>query len=356
MKRIEKLQKVIEQKRLDAFIVENPLDLFYLTGLKLSRGVLWVRKGSSCLFVDGRYIEAARAASPCPVSLFKVLGDIAQSISAPKVGFDASFTSYSGFKGLQSAFPSSELVPCDALVQGIRSIKEEGEIVSMRKAATLVQEGVREVVSSLREGISEQELAAQLEIFWLRRACAKVAFEPIIAFGENSAFPHHRPSSRTLMKEELVLIDVGVTIEGYASDITRVVYFGKNPPPLLQEIYGLVHRAQGEAFARIKAGVHVGEVEKASRDTIVKGGYGEFYPHGLGHGVGLEVHELPVLKEGRAYETTVLTKGMVFTIEPGIYLVGQGGVRLEDTVYLTDEGFEILTGGPPASSLLCEGQ
>jgi len=194
----------------------------------------------------------------------------------------------------------------------------------------------------LKEGISENELAIELEIFWKRRGSKAIAFDPIIAFGSNSSMPHYRVGQRKLNTGEAVLIDIGVNLNHYHSDMTRVVFFG-DPDPKIASIYEIVLKAQELALENCRPGTPIAELDASARTYIEQKGYGENFTHSLGHGVGLEIHELPLIRSQSPGADTQLEEGMVVTIEPGIYLPGIGGVRIEDTVAITRDGYENLT-------------
>ena len=198
------------------------------------------------------------------------------------------------------------------------------------------------VLSLLKEEISEAELALELEFFWKKRGAKKLAFDPIIAFGANSSMPHYRAGLAKLQSHTSILIDIGVVLSHYHSDMTRVVHFG-TPTSVIEKIYSIVEEAKARALALCCPGTLVGELDRAARDWIASQGYGERFTHSLGHGVGLDIHEPPTIRDSGLYRTLPLQPGMVITIEPGIYLPGIGGVRLEDTVLITENGHENLT-------------
>ncbi len=336
--RFKKVQKILSERHLEALLVENPIDLFYLTGLKLSSGKLVVSEKESVLFVDGRYLESAEKNAPCKVAHLNSF-----DLKDKKVGFDAASTSYLSWEELQKK--SKELVPLDSPIKKIRAIKEKEEIELLGQAADLGARGYDNVLTWLKSGVVEEEIAKKLEIFWLENGGEKIAFEPIIVFGPNSSQPHYRAGEKKLEKGDMVLIDIGVMKASYASDMTRVTFFGQ-PNEEMKKIYSSVRDAQGQAFEMCQVGTPLREIEKAAREVIERAGYGEYFPHGLGHGVGLEVHEYPTFKSDE-----LLKPGMVLTLEPGIYLRGLGGVRLEDTVVITEKGATSLTRRPLAHTL-----
>lgn len=345
--RIKKAQQLLEKKHLDALIVDNPIDLYYLTSLSLSLGRLVISKDEVALFVDGRYFEACKKANPCSVYLTKGYGKESTFGSwqhlKGQLGFDAAFTSVRHFRELENVTSHlGQLVPLNDPIKELREIKDQEEIVLLKKACDLGSNGYDFVLTLLKEGISEAEVAAELEIFWKKQKGQRIAFESIIAFGENSAYPHHRSGERKLKRGDCVLIDIGVVVQNYHSDMTRVVFFG-SPDPEIVHIYNIVKEAQQRALESCHSGITAKEVDRAARDFIIQEGYGSHFTHGLGHGVGLEIHELPVLKQDDPYGNKTLVDGMVVTVEPGIYLPGKGGVRIEDSIVITKQGYTDLT-------------
>ncbi len=300
------------------------------------------------LFVDGRYYEAAKKTVPCEVILSTqttVADFVAENQKMQSIGFDATFVSYQGFTALQALFEGKakvSLSPINNPLRDLRLIKDESEVAAIKKAQDLNNQGFECVCSLLKEGVTEIEVARGLEIFWIQHGGERLAFDSIIAFGENGSKPHYRPGPRALKKNEAVLIDMGIFVDHYASDMTRVVYYGEAPDKVV-EIYDIVKRAKEAALALCKPGVTVANLDKAARDLISEAGYGEEFCHNLGHGVGLEVHEFPSLRQEPQTQELTLQPGMVFTIEPGIYLPNVGGVRLEDMVLITEDGYENLT-------------
>ena len=334
VERIKKIQSFVTQENLAGLLVDDTVDLFYLTSLKLSLGRLLITPQSATLFVDGRYLESAKKMASCEVASLAGFEGHVKEIRG-KIGFDAFTTIYKSLLDLQKL--GLDLEALEGPVKKLREVKDAQELQLLQKAADLGSRGYDHVLNLLKEGISEEEIAKELEIFWLRAGGEKVAFEPIIAFGENSSQPHYRAGKRRLKKGDTVLIDIGVMLEGYASDMTRVLFFGK-PSPKMEEIYDAVREAHTQAVQACNLGVSMKQIEKRAREVIASRGFGEYFPHSLGHGVGLEVHEWPSFKS-----EALLKEGMVFTIEPGIYLPSVGGVRLEDTVVATPTGVKSLT-------------
>lgn len=339
---IRKVQEHLARWGVDAILVENPTDLYYLTRLHLS-GKILVTFDNAVLFVDGRFLEVCEKDAPCRTVLAKDLEAVKTFLKKERklrrIGFDTT-TSYKAVKAFQGFCKDLSItpVPLEAPVSEVRAVKTPEEIRLLQHAATLGCKGYEYVVGQLRQGVTEAHLAKQLEIFWLMNGGEGLAFPPIIAFGKNASKPHHTPGMSRLKKEDLVLIDIGVTYRHYQSDMTRVVFFGK-PTEKFVHIYDVVLEAQGAALALCKPGATIESLDKAARDVIGKAGFGDLFPHNLGHGVGLDIHEVPSLKPS----PRKLEEGMVITIEPGIYLPGKGGVRIEDTIVIAKKGHQRLT-------------
>jgi Xaa-Pro aminopeptidase len=350
-KRFKRLRQLLDSQACEALLIEQPTDLFYLTGLELSAGKLLMSQEAACLIVDGRYFEQSHRQSLYPILLLKesILKEWLTAHQIHRLGFDSSHTTYATFLNLSEMAQTLngesyalDLVPIRSIVEPLRLIKDRNEIACLRAAAQLGRRGYEYVVSLLSEGITEQELALELEFFWKKLGAGGLAFEPIIAFGENSSMPHYRAGSTVLKPDSSVLIDIGVVLNHYCSDMTRVFFFG-TPPAAIQTIYSIVEEAKQRALSLCRPGTLVGELDHAARTFIASKGYGEYFTHSLGHGVGLDVHEPPTIRETGMDCRLPLQAGMVLTIEPGIYLPKVGGVRLEDTILITEQGFQNLT-------------
>lgn len=348
LKRIKKIQSYLKQNRIPAYVIDTTVHLFYLTGLELSAGRVLITPKEATLIVDGRYFNQCKELSPIPVELLKdeTLKELLKK-GGKQLSFAQESTTYQSYLELKKVTDSLsiQLIPTQDIVQEVRIIKDEQEISCLRQAAKLGSKGMDFVLSILKVGISESQVARELEIFWLKEGSKKVSFEPIIAFGDHSAYPHYRPGNRRLKKGEIVLIDIGVYLNSYVSDMTRVHFFG-NVNPKLKEIYKIVLEAQERALKKCKPGALIGDVDRAARDYIRKKGYEKEFSHGLGHGIGLDIHELPYLRNKAPMDKIPLVPGMAVTIEPGVYVPGLGGVRIEDSIVITKSGYENLTQYP----------
>lgn len=356
--RLKRLQLHLQKEHCDILLIEDVTNIYYMTGLELSTGKLLVDAEGACLFVDSRYFENCQKQCPFSVILLKEnsLEDwLCERTALSSFGFDSTTTNYLRFlelkkqaKALKDRLKEGQALKLMALpspLRMLRCIKDAEEIALLKTAAKLGSEGFDFLCNSLASGVSEKELALELDIFWKRKGSKALAFDPIIAFGPNSSMPHYHPGNRRLKKGDCVLLDIGVNVKHYHSDMTRVVFFGTRSKKI-QEIYEIVREAQQRALQLCKPGTLIKQLDVAARGYITQKGYGEHFTHNLGHGVGLEIHEAPTLSQKGPDKSLKLQEGMVITIEPGIYLADIGGVRLEDTVVITASGYENLTKRP----------
>ncbi|MGK5594485.1 MAG: M24 family metallopeptidase [Parachlamydiaceae bacterium] len=342
--RIQRLKQRLAHQSLLPALVTNLTDIFYLTGLQLSAGKMVITPQNATLIVDGRYIEKCQADSPIPVllsdknALWKCLKS--QSLLA----VDSEEMTYQSFIDLQREADERaiSLKPVKGLFTGLRAIKDRQEIQRLKESALLCVQGFDHVFNLLSEGITEEAVAQELELFWKKQRRTSLSFDPIIAFGASASMPHYRVGKRALKKGDIVLVDIGVELNGYHSDMTRVVFFGDIRDEL-REIYDVVYTAFQKAVSVCHPGMLIGELDEVARSIVREAGYGDHFNHSLGHGIGLEVHEYPIIKQTLPSAELPLQAGMVITIEPGIYLPQIGGVRLEDTVLINETGCESLT-------------
>ncbi len=318
-------------------LIEQPADLFYLTGMTLSKGRLFVNGSEATLFVDGRYFERAKKEAPCSVALWSEF----KNIQEKEIGFDSAFVTYDSYLTMKREMPHIHWFPKPHPLQEMRAVKEDREIRLLKKAAQLTFQGYEHIASMLQVGVSEEELALEFEIFCLENGASGLSFHPIIAFGENSAYPHYRAGKCKLKNNQTVLIDVGAVFENYCGDLTRIVHFGKPDARILQ-FEKWVQLAKHSAIQAIQPGIKFGELDQMVQDEFDKVNVKPLYTHSLGHGIGLEAHEFPRIRFDGPDRDVILKTGMVFTIEPGLYQPGVGGVRLEDMIVVTETGFENL--------------
>lgn len=354
-KRLSRFRELMDREKIDTFLVTVPENRFYLSGFEAddlqlteSSGALLISPSSQFLLTDFRYKEEAEEQAPgYEVRIYSdgmplVLKDLFFSLGTECLGFEGHFLTWTRFQEVEEALkesrPSGQMVATDGLVEELRVIKESEEIELIRQSLDLTERALVSVWEDLAVGRREKDVAWAIESFIRQSGGEDVSFPPIVASGPHAALPHAVPSYRRIEAGEPVILDLGSRLHHYCSDMTRTWIAG-TPGDRLREIYRVVHEAQLAAQDVVRAGVESVDVDAAARDLITKAGYGERFGHGLGHGVGLAVHEKPGLRRAKGM---VLEENMVVTIEPGIYLPGYGGVRLENMVRVTTAGCEVL--------------
>jgi Xaa-Pro aminopeptidase len=341
--RTARVQSKLEDLGVGALLVTNLTNVRYLTGFSGTNGQVLVAPGETVFLSDQRY--AARAADlvrGAEIAIYKdkltdLLPDMLGALEAERLGVEAATMSVAQKDELAGKL-EVELVGTKDVVEDLRRIKEPGEVELLRAAAKLADDTFAWALDRIAPGISERELALELEVRMRREGAEAVSFEPIVGSGELSAHIHHTPSERVLSKGDFVLLDFGAQVNGYCSDLTRTVVLGPTSEEQA-EMYELVLAAQAAGLQAIATGVSGKDADAAARGVIEAAGHGDDFGHGLGHGVGLEVHEAPRL--ARTSEDT-LQAGDVVTVEPGVYVVGRGGVRIEDCVVVTEKGADVL--------------
>jgi Xaa-Pro aminopeptidase len=349
IKRLQKLRTLIAEKGLDALLLSQSENLRYLSGFTGSSGWLLISGQNAILATDFRYIEQAKGESPdfeitqTNQELRDWLPSLVSDLGWHKLGFEANSISYKGYHKLSEAIKTKqvnlELVPTTGIVEQLRSIKEPEELEFIIKAVELVDAAFEQAKGIIRPGITEKEAAWEIEKFLRQEGSEGMPFEIIVASGPNSALPHARPTEKIIYSGEPVLIDMGARISGYCSDFSRTLFLGK-ADKTFRETYNIVLKAQTAAIERVESGMDAPQADQLARSVVEQAGYGDAFGHGLGHGVGLAVHESPTLGPN---SSDSLADGMVFTIEPGIYLAGQGGVRIEDMVVLEKGKAKVLS-------------
>jgi len=347
--RLQKLRSLILENGLDAIIISQPENRCYLSRFTGSSGWLFISDEDLILATDFRYTEQAKQETEdfevveTKGEIHKWFPELVSHFKWQKLGFEATHISYANYQKLDEVIKSGhvnfELAPTTGLVEGLRSVKETQELEFIAKAVELTEAAFRQVKAIIHPGIRENELAWEIEKFLRNNGSEGIPFEIIVASGPNSASPHGRPTERIICSGEPVLIDMGARVSGYCSDFSRTLCLAE-ADKTFREIYSIVLEAQFAAIEGVKTGMDAIEGDRLARVIIEKAGYSEAFGHGLGHGVGLVVHESPALSQ---YSSDSLLDGMVFTLEPGIYLPGWGGVRIEDMVALKEGKPEVLT-------------
>lgn len=333
--RIDRLRESLEEP----LLVTNPTNIFYLFGFKSSNAALLVERDRARLFTDFRYSEAARAVEGVEFEETKraLLEDLANRLSG-QIGFEADFVSYAGYETLRSG--SIEPVPRRGLVEQLRAVKDEDELAAVERACQITDRVFERLVGERFVGRTERDVAWTIEQLFHEEGADAVAFETIVASGPNSARPHGRATERQIGRGETVIVDTGCVVRGYSSDYTRTFATGFLDPQI-KEAYAVVLAAQQAGLDAIRGGARGFDVDAASRHVVDETSFAGMFGHGLGHGLGLQVHEAPRLS---TESTDVLAPGNVVTVEPGVYLEGRAGIRIEDDVAVRDDGVRNFTG------------
>lgn len=353
--RIERFRTHLVGVACDAYVSLNPPTNEYLSGFRGSTSALVITQREAVLLCDFRYTEQAKAQCSGDVEVREVsgtlevrAGELLQQLGAKRPGFDPAVVTVWQHETLQGAYGGA-LSPQAGLVSRLRVVKSEEEVAKVRAASNLAEGVLFDLINELGEGITELEIAARFEYEFRLAGASGSSFSPIVLFGARSSLPHGVPSGRTLQQGDIVLLDFGCVHQSYCSDLTRTYVYGTIPGAWFEEIYAVTLEAQLAGLAAIRPGVACREVDAVARDIIRAAGFGDYFGHGLGHGVGLEIHEAPRLN---VQSDAVLEAGMVVTVEPGIYLPGQGGVRIEDLVVVTESGCDVLTRSPKELKVL----
>lgn len=345
--RVERLREELARRSLAGLLVNHPANRRYLSGFTGSAGLLLILADKAYLCTDFRYLEQAaqealgwevvKLERPWTQTIAKLLGGVRGSVA-----YEAEHLTCAQYQDLASALSEVELKAEKGLVEKLRVQKDEAELAVLRRAIALTDAGAAFLTSLLKPGLTEKEIALELEFFLRRRGAAGPSFPFIVASGPRSSLPHGEPTERRLATGDFVTVDFGIVWDGYCSDLSRTFVLGE-PTPQQRFLYDLVLNAQETGIAAAGPGVPAAEVDAAARAVISKAGYGDYFGHALGHGVGLEIHEEPHLTSSAA---EALLPGTVVTVEPGVYLPGTGGVRIEDVVLITTTGREVLSQAP----------
>ncbi|MDE0116679.1 MAG: Xaa-Pro peptidase family protein [bacterium] len=348
--RADRVRAAAAEANCDALLVTNLVNVRYLTGFTGSAGLVWLGPDKLLLVTDRRYGEQSEAETgQAGVDVrIEITNDAPEEIltgaaaGVSRIGLEAASVSWADQRQYAEWFDAAELVATSGVVERCRQIKDDGEIDRMARAAAIADAALAEVCPLLANGPTEKEVALALDTAFRRMGAEKSAFTTIVAAGPNAALPHIRPTDRPIASGELVIVDMGAVVDGYRSDMTRTMAVGE-PDPEARKVFDTVRDAQRLGVAQATAGTPIAEVDKACRDRIAADGWAEAFVHGTGHGVGLDIHEQPWV---RATADDALQTGHVITVEPGVYLPGFCGARVEDTVLVSDNGPRRLTRSP----------
>jgi len=346
--RRERVGERVAELKVDALLVSSLANVRYLSDYVGSNGLMLIGRAESHFFTDPRY--GLEASQTIPGRVHVVKGPLTAAALAvakrkkwKKIGFESQILPYAGYAKLKEDLPLGfSLVPLSGVVEQLRMIKSAGEIEKLRRSADVNSQAFARTMRRVKQGTRENEIAAELEFQMRALGAEKPSFETIVAIGDRSALPHSTPSGRRLEENELLLIDMGASLEGYASDMTRMAYSG-SPPKRIRELYAAVLEAQLAALDAVRPGAITGKLDAIARSVLKKHKLDREFVHSTGHGLGLEIHEPP--RVGKK-DKTRLQPGMAITIEPGAYISGLGGVRIEDMAVVTETGCEILTPTP----------
>ncbi len=342
--RLNAVRRFMQISRLDAFIVSDPAHVFYLTGFSGSSGLCVITPHRQFFITDNRY----KAQAPlevrgyriviAPLNLFQTIADRRLIPLRRRIGFESHVLHVSEFRSLKKLFPSCRFVPAANVIETISAVKDASEIALLRAAVEITDKAFKKVLPLIRPGVREGDIAAEISYWHKRYGADADAFDPIVAGGPRGALPHAHASERKIKRGEMLVMDFGCRRKGYHSDMTRTVSVGK-PSGLMRSVYAAVLEAQQRALDILKAGAAACAVDAAARDVIRHYGFGKYFIHSLGHGLGIHLHEplrlSPISKD-------ILQKGNTVTVEPGIYLPGVGGVRIEDDVVIGRDHSEVL--------------
>lgn len=350
--RLPRLRQKLVEEGLDAMLISQPDNRRYLSGFVGTAGFLLISHSSAIVATDFRYVEQAGRQAP-EFEIFQAKKDLPdwlpsllQTTLFNKLGFEAADLTFAAYTVLNDAVTQlghpGSLVATHSLVEKLRAVKEPDEIYGITAAARMADAAIEHARNILKRGMTEQELAWEIERFMRENGSGPLAFSPIVGGGTNGAMPHHRPTNRALGLGEPIVIDIGANADGYLSDITRTLCLERRDDQY-DKLYHIVLEAQLAAMERVEPGIPATEVDRTARDYITAAGYGDAFGHGLGHGIGLAEHEDPRISPT---SEAILEENMVFTIEPGIYLEDWGGIRIEDMVVIENGRARVLTQAP----------
>ncbi|MDN6408807.1 MAG: Xaa-Pro peptidase family protein [Tetragenococcus halophilus] len=348
MSRLARLREKMSQEEIDGFLITSPYNLRYFTNFTGTTGLALVTKEQAFFVTDFRYTQqAAKQAQEFEIvknsgNIFAKVAELVEKNAVHSLAFEEDYISFSEYSLLEELITESSLVPISGLLESLREVKDDQEIARIKQACSIADQAFDHILKMVQPGMTEIEIANQLDFFMRSLGASGVSFETIVASGVRSAMPHGVASNKTIEQGDIITLDFGCYYEGYVSDMTRTFAIG-DPGEQLKEIYQIVLDAQLKVIEAAKPGISGIELDAVARDYIASFGYGEAFGHSTGHGIGLDIHEGPNVSM-RADKTFV--PGNVITDEPGIYLPDVGGVRIEDDLLITSTGNEILTQSP----------
>ena len=346
--RIKNLRDEMARRKIDGYLIQERMDQYWATGFTGEDGAALLTDRAIVLLTDGRFDEAADLQAPYARKVLRKKRTPDETVKevrrckVKRLGFNPDHMNVREFNALKNLAAPVRLVPVEGLVTLFRACKDSGEVERLRAAIRVAEQAFERVRQWLRPGQSEREIAAQLVYEMQKLGAQGETFPSIVAVGASSSLPHYEPGDRKLVENEILLVDWGARVEWYGSDLTRVLWLG-SIPDRLREVFSVVREAHDRAIEAVRPGVKARAVDRVAREIIRKAGYAKLFNHGLGHGLGIVAHESPRVNK---ISKDVLKPGMVITIEPGIYLPGVGGVRLEDDVLVTETGYEVLSSLP----------
>lgn len=344
MEKLARLRAAMEKVNVDGFLITSTYNRRFMTGFTGSAGVVLISLKEAKFITDFRYVEqAGKQAIGFEIvqhkgTLIEEVGKQVKEMKIAKLGFEQEHLTFASYKAYERAI-SGQLVPISGIIENLRLIKTQAEIKILKEAAGIADRAFTHILDFIRPGITELDVSNELEFFMRKEGATSSSFDTIVASGKRSALPHGVATEKVIEKGDFVTLDYGAYYHGYVSDITRTVAVGK-PSEELVKIYDIVLEAQLRGLAGVKPGMSGKEADALTRNLISEKGYGEYFGHSTGHGIGLEVHEGPALS---VKSDLILQPGMAVTVEPGIYLPGVGGVRIEDDTIITEDGNEALT-------------
>lgn len=361
--KVKSIRQYMKRESLSGVLITDGYNIQALSGYRGHTGIMLITFEQLYIFTDSRYTEQLRLEAPQALCV-DIKGDgyaktIARTLAMDveettlRLGFEDENISYKQYHALRAAFAETskqkvELVALQDTINRLRIVKDKDALFYLAQAEAIGDRAFAHITDSIRPGMTEREIAFLLEGFMYRQGAEKTSFDTIVASGPNSSLPHAIPTNRPLQEGDFVTMDFGCVYKGYCSDMTRTIYIGDKPTAKMQEVYTIVKKAQCEALSAVRPGKKCCEIDAIARNVIQEAGYGDYFGHGLGHGVGLYIHEEPRFSPKC---DDVLVPGIVITVEPGIYLPGEFGVRIEDMIAITEDGYQNLTNS--TKELLC---